>query len=424
MPQEEFNKLVRRNRQRAELDEAEAGIRSAREAGDDRRVRDDGRKALALRESLGQLDPADEADTFRLLGTHAALGTALLHLGEADPAGRQFDRELVLAERLAADFPAVTKYREAVAAAHSNVALGHRAAGRDRDAVAELRKALPIREALAANAPGKAEPAERLALVHSNLGVLLAKTGDDRAAEESYRKASEMLDRLAADMPAVADQRRFRSYLATCRHNLGRLLARTGRPREAEPELRAALDIRQDLVAERPDSADAHNEAALSLVAVGLLLRDRAATTEAVRWLRRGVAEQQDAVRLAPENPGYRRACLDYFANLADTLRLAGQHAASVGAAVELAAFRPDDAGALVLAARLTARCVPAARTDPTLSPLGCDLVAEVCAAQAVRWLERAATNPKGLHALATDNDFAPIRHRPDFRKLVGGPPD
>jgi len=73
----------------------------------------------------------------------------------------------------------------------------------------------------------------------------------------SYRRAKDLLGRLVVDFPAVADQTPYRSHLASCQHNLGRVLVRAGRPRDAEPEQRAALETRQERVAaiRKPPSA-------------------------------------------------------------------------------------------------------------------------------------------------------------------------
>lgn len=424
-PAAEFEELVRRNRARTELNEVEEKLRKAWVADDYAAARGHGLRALALREAIGQADPDEEGDRYQLVGSLLALGRAQFDFREFDLARRQFDRALALADRLAADFPTVPKYRESAANAHFHIALVLRATGRDREAVAEHRKAIASREAVAAEFPDQPRPREQLALAYSNLGVLLQKTGDDREVEACYRRALALFERLAADFPNTPDHPVYRTHLAAARQNLGMVLARTGRPAGAEPELRAALDLREKLVADQPGSADSHHGLALTLEALGVFLRGRGDADGAVRLLRRAVAEGRETVRLVPGNPAYRRACGDHYFNLADNLRLLGRHAEAVRVAAELAEFAPDDRREFVRGARLTARCVPAAAADPALSALGRGLVPELYALQAVGLLEKAAARgAKGLDALARDDDFAPLRPRPDFRKLVTKPPD
>ena len=78
-----------------------------------------------------------------------------------------------------------------------------------------------------------------LAQILSNLNGPLSVSGKPSEAETEIRKAMALLDKLADDNPAVA---RFRMSLAQPR-TLAYALSRRGKPTEAEAEFRAAVTI-------------------------------------------------------------------------------------------------------------------------------------------------------------------------------------
>ncbi len=366
-------------------------------------------------------DPAGADARLRLVGAHTRAATACLEFRETVQAGRHFDRALALAEKLAADSPRDPSHREALAHGLDTLARGLGAAGRHREAVATFRRVLPLREPPAAGRPGETGCSERLALAHADLGLLLAEAGQEQEAEASYRQALALYDRVAADFPRWARRTEYRAQVASCRHRLAGLLARTGRHEAAEAEYRTALALAEAVRSEAPAVAQAHDALARALGAFGMFLRRRGADgAEAVRLLERAVGEEREALRLAPQKAGYRRACGTHHFNLADELRKLGRHAESAKVARELAEFAPEDGGELLRAARLLARCVPAVGADHSLpEPERC-AAAERYAAEAVRLLTRAAAwGPPGLGRLDNDPDFAPLRPRADFRDLV-----
>ena len=84
---------------------------------------------------------------------------------------------------------------------------------------------------LAIDFPGRPDFRQDVARCHIDLGNLLRKTGRLKEAEAACRNALALLQQLATDLPARPAFRRA-AWPAT--DSLGELLAATGRPKEAE----------------------------------------------------------------------------------------------------------------------------------------------------------------------------------------------
>ena len=118
------------------------------------------------------------------------------------PEAEQHYRQAVaIREKLAADFPAVPKYRQELASSHNN--LGHLLAGLGKGPEAEQshRQAVAIGESLAADFPAVPQYRQELAKSHNGLGLLLADLGKGPEAEQTHRQALAIGERLAASSP-------------------------------------------------------------------------------------------------------------------------------------------------------------------------------------------------------------------------------
>ena len=109
--------------------------------------------------------------------------------------------------KLAADFPAVPKYRQDLAGSHTNLGILLADLGKWPEAEKQYREALAIQEQLAAEFPAVPEYRQDLARSHNNLGRLLADLGKRPEAEEHYREALAIQEKLAAEFPAVPEYR-------------------------------------------------------------------------------------------------------------------------------------------------------------------------------------------------------------------------
>ena len=98
--------------------------------------------------------------------------------------------------------------------------------------------------------PGASPEARRdLGDTVNRIGRLLANTGRPREAEVEYRAALAIRRKLAEEYPAVSE---YRNGLAASHNNLGILLWKSGRLKEAEAEYRTALAIRREAGRRQP----------------------------------------------------------------------------------------------------------------------------------------------------------------------------
>src|SRR5262249_13553212 len=101
-----------------------------------------------------------------------------------------------------------------------------------------------------------------------NLGYLLYRTGRVKQAEVEYRAARALQQQLVAVLPAPE----YRRDLALSCIHLGGLLKDTDLPKEAEAEYRAARALFAKLVAEFPAAPEHRRGLAMSRHSLGTLL--------------------------------------------------------------------------------------------------------------------------------------------------------
>jgi tetratricopeptide (TPR) repeat protein len=121
--------------------------------------------------------------------------------------------------------------------------------GKPSEAEAEYRRALEIQEKLAADNPTVTDYRNLLAIAHNNLGSLLSTMGRSPEAAAEHRAAMAIHEKLVADNPKVPD---YRNGLATGHTELSQALRRLGQPAEARDTCDQAMAIREALVEEVP----------------------------------------------------------------------------------------------------------------------------------------------------------------------------
>jgi serine/threonine-protein kinase len=153
---------------------------------------------------------------------------------------------------------------------------------------------------------------------------VLWETGKPREAEAELRAAIAFHEKAAKENPAVV---RIHRSLALSRDHLGRLLAATGKPEAAEAEYRAALAISQTLADENPDVPDLRSITADIRSTLGRLLLQMGRPVEAEAECRKAQAINQ---KIADDNPAvlfYRHWLVASLNNLGDVVRSAGRAA-------------------------------------------------------------------------------------------------
>jgi tetratricopeptide (TPR) repeat protein len=138
-----------------------------------------------------------------------------------------------------------------------------------------------------------------------NLGVLLKRTGRTKDAEEAYRRCLEIRERLADDFPAWPD---YRDLLASIHNNLALLFEATKQPAKAEEHFRTSIGIREKLADEFPKLADnRQNLAVRGYFNLGKFLQNTDRLQDAADAYRQTVVVQEKLVAEFPELPMVRR---------------------------------------------------------------------------------------------------------------------
>src|SRR5207244_5468059 len=104
-------------------------------------------------------------------------------------------------KQLAADFPAVTEYRQELALSHHNLAVLLKDLGRAQEAEDAYREAIALQKQLTTEFPAKPGYRQDLARSRNNLGMLLKDKGRLKEAEEAYREAIALYKPLAEPSP-------------------------------------------------------------------------------------------------------------------------------------------------------------------------------------------------------------------------------
>jgi WD40 repeat protein/tetratricopeptide (TPR) repeat protein len=416
-----FDRVVLVNRLRAEAERARRLATAARDAGDHATQRDQLLTALELDKRLAEAVPDAPGHRKRLAWTHTTLARPLARLGNTRAALAHLDSAAELYNRLARDDPGNPEYRRHGAYELSTRVLVLEWAGRQAEAVDVARQALAVRKELAAD-PGSPTDREQVVLAYHLLAFQLSRAGQPAEAERWYNTSLDAGDRLALDHPAVADGTGFRVRRGNTLNNLGILLAQAGDRAGAAKRFREAAAVRVRLADEFPDNVAYASDAGRSLEWLGIGLRDLGHLGESAQQLREAARRQRAALGIRPKDAVIRFLCCNHQANLAKTLLRMGRHADAADAARELPRMSPDDPAVLLCGARLFAGCVALAERNPGFPyPVGLAL-ARGYGAEAIALARTAVA--KGLAdvtPLRSDPDFAPLRSRDEFRRLLDG---
>jgi tetratricopeptide (TPR) repeat protein len=263
-------------------------------------------------------------DRWQWAGAEFGLGQVLARGGRRGEAEQAYRRAIAVAEQIAGQYPHIPSYRESLVSYLATLAALLASAGREDEAAPLRRSARERSETLEAEFEEVSDRRDHLDVA----GRHLRYAGDLEAAERLLRKAVTLAAKLAEESPAEpADRRRE----AEIRLDLGIVLQRRRRLREAADQFRQALLLVEPLAAEFPvDSTDRILRARVRNY-LGIALRalpDEAATAaqchqEAIGLCERLVAE-------FPDQPFYRRELVRSRFGLGIVLRLSGRLAEAV----------------------------------------------------------------------------------------------
>jgi tetratricopeptide (TPR) repeat protein len=279
-----------------------AGVRT--EVGDLERALADYDRAREVWAGLVAETPDNASNRSYLADCDHRRGALLLQLNQLDEADAAFHSVLATRERLAADFPTVASHQTAIGdTQHWRSMLARERKNRPEERRL-LEQAIDHAKAAVALAPRDRAVRTSLAGHHVNLGVFLMES--DKAAESAaaHREAQSIFEGLLAEFPGDPV---FRDAVATCHLNLGNV-DRTQRPADAILAYRQAITILDALAAEFPGIPDYRRTLAGAYYNLGKVLAPTGREKEADDASDKGLALR---MQLAKEHPADRNSALE-----------------------------------------------------------------------------------------------------------------
>ncbi|MBL8178588.1 MAG: protein kinase, partial [Bryobacterales bacterium] len=235
-------------------------------AGDHRQALSLDHKTIAIRSGLLQSDPKNRQLQRDLASSYTNLGGTLSQLGQWNEVLETRRDALKLWERLAAREDVSTGEARGLAQAHTRLGSILLFLKRPAEAMPHYAKAFDIDLNLAKAHPQNTQLQSALAQSHVALGFALFRTGNTSEALHHYRTAIPVFDALiSADLSDMRSQ----SMLATCRYRIAEALLHSGAPAKALIEAQTSLNARLDLARRNAASVGARGEVAESKEQLG-----------------------------------------------------------------------------------------------------------------------------------------------------------
>jgi tetratricopeptide (TPR) repeat protein len=184
-----------------------------------------------------------------LAGYHYNCGVLNEELGQFDASMTDYERSLVLRERLARTHPDQPRFSQDVASTLGNIAVVHFKRKHFPEAAALLERAADVLEKLAKAHPENAEYKSYFLRARSNLGSTLLEMGQASAAVEVLRAAQESWEQMVREHAGVILYQR---ELADVEKNLAVALRKVAKLGEAAAALEKAIEILARLLDSSP----------------------------------------------------------------------------------------------------------------------------------------------------------------------------
>lgn len=378
------------------------------------------------------------------------MAVLLRDLKELADSEQLYRQTVTLREQLVRDEPRVPEHRLDLARSQGGLARVLQLRDRLTEAAEAYRAALQTQDQLAAEYPTIPRYRQDLAVTLQNLGSVLVDRAQATDAEKLFRRSLEIRERLARDYPHVL---RYRFELTTSGYNLAFVLRDIGRGEEALQLAQSAADELQRLVTEVPKDAQYPLRLAHTQLLVGELLESSEQLEPALDWFDRVAKTAPPLAKRLPGRAGeiqnvigqagWGRArllshqgqfveALQELDRATPLLKKTDQAEAQIFRAVTLARARQlpeaiSGADALVAAhgkeggvlhdAAVVYSLAAAATSDEPAR-------AAAYAMRAVQLLQQARDagyfkSVARAGALKNKADFAPLRSRPDFGRLL-----
>jgi WD40 repeat protein len=294
------------------------------------------------------------------------------------------------------------------------------------DAEGPARRALALmreREALLTKIPNLTKFADELSAksdlaTHLNIFAAMArKHGKNAEAEAAYEEALEIAKTMVAKDPEIVGRR---EDLAAIYHNYALFLLEVGqRPLAAESGFRHSLEIAQKVIGELANKPAARRNLANSHLCLGRALFAQGRTREAGEEFLEAQSEWKKLHEKYPDVAEYEAKLIVTGAER-DLAR--GRHAEATKAAATVLAVKGVEADDLYEAVCFLGRCMRVAAGDDKLAAEKRHELAEDNATRAVALFAEAVKRGwRDAAILAIDPDLAPLRDRPEFKKVAEG---
>jgi thiol-disulfide isomerase/thioredoxin len=288
--------------------------------------------------------------------------------------------------------------------------------GATDEALEMYRRAIDVQRALAAEFREEPQYANDLAVTLAHSAQASQEARQFQEAQSRLDEAIGLEDELAAQRAAEPN---YRWRGASYRFRRADFLEESGQKAKAEEGYRDALARLEDLVREHPDSADYHNQLAVTANSLASMLgtSDPAAARP---WQERALEARRQVVRLAPSSTS-KKSDLHYcYFDLAKLLERCGDHAALLALGEALLLDAPDDPNQTYNAACLAARAANTAAAQPELPEAERRQLVDAHGSAAVKLLGMAVHLGYRDHPhMERDPDMDPLRARPDYQQLV-----
>jgi tetratricopeptide (TPR) repeat protein len=388
-------------------------------------------KALALRRTLQEEDPADPVRQSNLALSHFGLGYLYLRMGRPEQAEPAYQAALRLWEPLARDEPGHRRYEPYTAEAYTH--LGNLCA-RSRPAEAEEynKRALAIHERRARQYPSARPCRENLARAWHNLGELYVELGRYTEAEPLLVQAVSERERTVKEWP---EPWHGPMALAEDLIQLGRTYQGSHQAERARAAYQRAAGFLEALRAEKPGWMVFLTPLGQVQALQAQLAEDGGQPQEAVGHLDGAIPLLETVLQTEPDHPDARAflfmACLGRARALV-RLGRAGAALADCERAAALGRERDGRPAAPVFRGKdlyelacVHALAVPAAQAQETRSANDRAARAEEHGRQAVDLLRQAQSQgyfqmQKAIEHLRTDADLDAVRRRPEFVQWLG----
>jgi tetratricopeptide (TPR) repeat protein len=270
---------------------------------------------------LEKLD-ADAPTRFKhwqeLYRIHTSFYYPLLQKGKQEEARACCRSVVAIMDKLEKEYGAQDEYRGALAKINASGGwFLHHAEHSLEDREKLARRVQAHARAAAAQLPDDSGLRTALAHSHHQLGNVLRRTARAKDAEPELRQAASLYEKLAKESPEVAEHR---SNLAHVHNGLGWGL-RDKDLAAAEQEHRRALALFEGLSDELPDNPWYQTHRAMSLEIVGVLRRERGDLTDAKVLLEQAIVYAQTACDLDPKSQAFRNRLLSSRAALETTVK-------------------------------------------------------------------------------------------------------